>query len=167
LRADDLEFLREFLLVFDARDVGLGDDFLLRAARLCGDGIRHLVESVNTMMLEELLPAMMARSSTGRLPTRGGGPFVSTIRLTGWLVRRHQEAVMNGNIVENIERVMEETGIGRRRDLHPPAIGFLDLSGFTRLTGAKGDEEAANLAVLLSDVVRESTASGRGRAVNR
>ena len=38
---------------------------------------------------------------------------------------------------------MEETGIGRRRDLHPPAIAFLDLSGFTRLAGAKGDEEAS------------------------
>ena len=50
LRADDLEFLREFLLVFDARDLGLGDDFLLRAARLCGDGVRRLVESVNSLM---------------------------------------------------------------------------------------------------------------------
>lgn len=28
LRADDLESLHEFVLVFDARDVGLGDDFL-------------------------------------------------------------------------------------------------------------------------------------------
>ena len=69
------------------------------------------------------------------------------------------------NIVENIERVMEETGIGRRRDLHPPAIAFLDLSGFTRLAGAKGDEEAAKLAVRLSDLVQESAASLHGRAV--
>jgi adenylate cyclase len=165
LRADDLEFLREFLLVFDGRDVGLGDDFLLRTARVCGDSIRHLVEAVNTLMREELIPAMLRASPSGPLPVRGNGPFESTSRLTGWLVRRHQEAVINGNIVENIERVMEETGIGRRRDLHPPAIGFLDLSGFTSLTGAKGDEEAAKLAVRLSDVVQESTASHGGRAV--
>jgi class 3 adenylate cyclase len=164
IREDDLEFLREFLLVFDGRDVGLGDDFLLRVARLCGDSIRHLVEAVNTMMREELIPAMLASSPSG-LPVRGSGPFYSTSRLTGWLIRRHQEAVINGNIVESIERVMEETGIGRRRDIHPPAIGFLDLSGFTSLTGAKGDEEAAKLAVRLSDLVQESTASRGGRAV--
>ena len=69
LRADDLEFLREFLLVFDAHDLGLGDDFLLRAARLFGDGIRRLIESVNSLMREELLPAMM-ESSTERGPLK-------------------------------------------------------------------------------------------------
>jgi adenylate cyclase len=164
LRADDLEFLREFLLVFDARDVGLGDDFLLRAARLCGDSIRHLVEAINTMMRDELMPAMI-RTSTGPPQMRAGGPFVATSRLTGWLIRRHLETAIHGNIVDNIERVMEETGIGRSRDLHPPAIGFLDLSGFTGLAGAKGDEEAAKVAVRLSDLVQESTASRHGRAV--
>lgn len=164
LRSDDLEFLCDFLVVFDARDVGLGDDFLLRAARLCGDSIRRLVESLNAMMREELVPAM-ARSSPEAPEMRGGGPFSATSRLADWLFRRHLEAVIHGNIVENIERVMEETGIGRRRDPHPPAIGFLDLSGFTALTGTKGDEEAARLAVHLSDLVQESTASRGGRAV--
>jgi adenylate cyclase len=164
LRADDLEFMREFLLVFDARDLGLGDDFLLRAARLCGDGISRVIESVNSLMREELLPAMV-QSSSGPVQMRGGGPFVATGRLTGWLVRRHLEAVTHRNIVDNIERVMEETGIGRRRDLSLPAIAFIDLSGFTRLTGSEGDEEAARLAVRLSNLVQESTASRRGRTV--
>jgi adenylate cyclase len=164
LRADDLEFMREFLLVFDARDIGLGDDFLLRAARLCGDGVSRMVESVNSLVREELRPAS-AQFTPGAPPLRGGGPFVVIGRLTGWLIRRHLEAVTHRNIVENIERVMEETGIGRRRDLHPPAIAFLDLSGFTRLAGAKGDEEAAKLAVRLSDLVQESAASRHGRAV--
>jgi adenylate cyclase len=164
LRADDLESLREFLFVFDARAVGLGDDFLLRAARVCGDSVRHLVEAVSAMMREELMPAM-ARSSTEAPRVRGGGPFAVTGALTAWLLRRHLEAVIHGNIVENVERVMEETGIGRRRDLHPPAIAFLDLSGFTGLTGVEGDEEAAKLALRLSDLVQESTASRRGRAV--
>jgi class 3 adenylate cyclase len=165
LRTDDLESLHEFLAVFDARDVGLGDDFLLRAARLCGDSIRNLVEAINTMMREELLPALV-RSSGGQEPQmRGGGPFAATSRLSSWLLRRHLEAEIQGNIVENIESVMEETGIGRRRDLHPPAIGFLDLSGFTSFTGAKGDEEAARLAVRLSDLVLEAAAARQGRAV--
>jgi adenylate cyclase len=164
LRSDDLEFFREFLLFFDARDVGLGDDFLLRAARLCGDGIRRLVESMNTLMREELMPAMLG-SSGGSSLLRGGGPLISTSHLSGWLMRRQQEAVIHGNIVENIERIMEETGIGRRRDLHPPAIAFVDLSGFTSMTVAKGDEEAAKLAVRLSDLVQETTASRGGRSV--
>jgi adenylate cyclase len=164
LRADDLRFLQEFLLVFDARDVGLGDDFLLRAARLCGDSIRRYVEAINALMRDELLPALV-RSSAGQPQMRGGGPFAVAGPLTGWLIRRHLEAVIQGNIVENIEQVMEETGIGRRRDLHPPAIAFLDLSGFTALTLAEGDEAAARLAVRLSDLVQESTTARGGRAV--
>lgn len=163
LRADDLEFLHEFLRVFDARDVGLGDDFLLRAARIWGESIRHLVEAVNAMMRDELLPAM-TRSST-EPPQVRGRPFAVMTNLTGWLIRRHLEAVIHAAIVENVEAVMEETGIGRRRDLHPPAIAFLDLSGFTSLTGSQGDEEAARLAVQLSDLVQESVAPRRGRIV--
>ena len=97
--------------MFDARDLGLGDDFLLRAARLCGDGIRRLIESVNSLMREELLPAMMKSSTErGPLKVRGGGPFVATSRLADWLIRRHLEAVTHRNIVENIERVMERDG---------------------------------------------------------
>jgi class 3 adenylate cyclase len=164
LRTDDIEFLHQFLLVFDARDVGLGDDFLLRAARLSGDSIRHFVVAINTLMREELLPALV-RSSTGPPQMRGGGPFAIAGPLTGWLVRRHLEALIEGNIVENIEREMEETGIGRRRALHVPAIAFLDLSGFTALTLAEGDEAAAKLAVRLSDLVQETATARGGRTV--
>jgi adenylate cyclase len=164
LRTDDLEFFHQFLQVFDARDVGLGDDFLLRAARLSGDSMRHFVEAINTLMREELLPALV-RSSTGPPQMRGGGPFAVAGPLTGWLIRRHLEALIESNIVNNIERQMEETGIGRRRDVHPPAIGFLDLTGFTALTQARGDDEAAKLAVRLSDLVQETATARGGRAV--
>jgi len=164
LRVDDLGHSDDGMLVFDARDLGLDDDFLLRAARVCGDGTSRLVESVNSLVREELRPAS-ARSRPGAPPIRGGGPFVATGRLTGWLVRRHLEAVTHRNIVENIEHVMEETGIGRRRDLSSPAIAFVDLSGFTRLTGTDGDEEAGRLAVRLSGLVQELTASRGGRTV--
>ena len=164
LRTDDLEFLHQFLQVFDARDVGLGDDFLLRAARLSGDSMGHFVEAINTLMREELLPALV-RSSTGPPQMRGGGPFAIAGPLTGWLIRRHLETVIESNIVNNIEREMEETGIGRRRDVHPPAIGFLDLSGFTALTQAHGDDQAAKLAVRLYDLVQETATARGGRAV--
>jgi adenylate cyclase len=164
LREDDVDSLRKFLFVFNASDIGLGDDFLLRAARLCGDSVRHLVEALNALIREELFPAMV-RAGGGTPQLRRGGPFVATTSIASWLVRRHLETAIHANIVENIEQEMEQTGIGRRRELRPPAIAFLDLSGFTRLTGSQGDEEAARLAVRLSDLVQESTASRRGRAV--
>ena len=49
--------------------------------------------------------------------------------------------------------------------MNPPAIAFVDLSGFTGLTGVKGDEEAARLAVRLSYLVQAATASRGGRLV--
>jgi adenylate cyclase len=56
-------------------------------------------------------------------------------------------------------------GAIRRRPRDVPAIGFLDLSGFTALTELQGDEAAVGLTVELSELVRSTTAQHGGRPV--
>ena len=56
-----------------------------------------------------------------------------------------QEHAWNQEIVEHVEGALERAGLYRRLD-RPPAMCFLDITGYTRLTEERGDEAAADLA---------------------
>jgi DNA-binding transcriptional MerR regulator len=53
------------------------------------------------------------------------------------------------------EAALERAGLARRRPVGPPAIAFLDLTGYTRLTEERGDRAAAELAGRLVEIVHE------------
>src|SRR5207302_9252588 len=53
----------------------------------------------------------------------------------------------------------------QREPAHPPAICFLDLAGYSRLTEEKGDEAAAQTAAALAEVVHHTSGGQRGRPV--
>ena len=56
-----------------------------------------------------------------------------------------QARTWTGNIVDAFEVMMEQAGIHSRLE-RLPAICFLDISGYTRLTQERGDDAAAELA---------------------
>ena len=75
-----------------------------------------------------------------------------------------QEHAWSQNTLENVEGVLEEAGLYSR--VHrPPAICFLDITGYTRLTEERGDEAAADLAATLASLVRRSSQEHGGRPV--
>ena len=55
--------------------------------------------------------------------------------------------------VEHVEGALEATGLYRRLD-RPPAMCFLDLTGYTRLTEERGDDAAADLAARIAEYAR-------------
>jgi adenylate cyclase len=63
--------------------------------------------------------------------------------------RRQQELAWIESLVEDIEAALEETGVLRRPG-RVPAMCFLDLVGYTRLTEEQGDQAAAALAETLA-----------------
>jgi hypothetical protein len=63
--------------------------------------------------------------------------------------RRQQELAWIESLVEDIEAALEETGVLRRPE-RVPAMCFLDLVGYTRLTEEQGDLAAAALAETLA-----------------
>jgi adenylate cyclase len=78
--------------------------------------------------------------------------------------RRQQELVWTEHQVEHIEQAVESAGIS----LPPgpvPAMSFVDLAGYTRLTEERGDQEAAAMASRLSDIVQDSSRRYRGEVV--
>jgi adenylate cyclase len=66
--------------------------------------------------------------------------------------------------VEHVESALEAAGLYRRLD-RPPAMCFLDLTGYTRLTEERGDEAAAELAARLAGLVRRAAQEHGGAPV--
>jgi adenylate cyclase len=70
--------------------------------------------------------------------------------------RRQQELSWIEQLVEDIEAALEETGV-LGRPAWVPAMCFLDLVGYTRLTEEQGDQVAAELAGTLAVLVERSS----------
>jgi adenylate cyclase len=70
--------------------------------------------------------------------------------------RRQQELAWIEQMVEEIETALEQAG-GLGRPERVPAMCFLDLVGYTRLTEEHGDQAAAELAESLAVLVRRSS----------
>jgi class 3 adenylate cyclase len=82
-----------------------------------------------------------------------------------WLQRRHREYSVLAYVVSVTEEFMEERGIRPPQPSQPPAIAFLDLTGYTAVAEEHGDQAAADLATDLAAVVNQAAKSHDGRAV--
>src|ERR687898_798184 len=70
--------------------------------------------------------------------------------------RRQQELIWTDHQVLNVEAALEEAGVIARPQ-RVPAMCFLDLAGYTRLTEEQGDQAAAELAGTLAVLVGRSS----------
>jgi adenylate cyclase len=64
-----------------------------------------------------------------------------------------------------VEAALEASGEGQPRLPRPPAMCFLDLAGYTRLTEERGDRAAAELATILAGLVEEVSLGHGGQPV--
>ena len=76
----------------------------------------------------------------------------------------HQEHAWHENFVEDVQGALERAGLSSGTT-RPPAMCFLDITGYTRLTEERGDEAAADLAARLSRLVQRAVERYRGRVV--
>jgi adenylate cyclase len=81
------------------------------------------------------------------------------------LYRRHLEHYVLDVTVLRAEAALERARLARRRPVRPPAIAFLDLTGYTKLTEERGDRAAAELAGRLVEIVHEFAHRRGGRPV--
>ena len=81
-------------------------------------------------------------------------PLVDPMLLA--IYRRQQELNWTEGLVERIENELEAAGVPGRRPGRVPAMCFLDLVGYTRLTEERGDQAAAGLAETLALLVGRS-----------
>ena len=146
-------------------------DLGLRAVRVFGEAARRATDSalstyeesvsrsgldVGALPIDEAFRAVLepwARFSRG------------SATLAGWLVSRHLTRAIDAYSVSQTEDILAADGYVAPRPVHPPAIAFVDLTGFTRLTQERGDESAAGIALRLGEVATDASRPHGGRLV--
>ena len=166
LRADDAEILPRLLTDLSE----FTDEEVLRFARAYGEATRRVAEAATTLFHSavtlRLVDAPLSTADRGRLVGEAATRVQATAEaLVAWLHRRHIESRIFELSVEGTEEGLAAAGVRPAANARPHAIAFLDLTGFTALTDARGDEAAAELAARLADVVEEAAGAHGGRAV--
>jgi adenylate cyclase len=166
LRDDDAAVLRELLDVWAPAD----DGELARLARAYGQNIRRLVasdleiakRSVFARLRESGLEDADLRAAAGKLGVR---VVALGERMTLWLRSRHLEHEAISATVQGMEEYLQQLGEVAVDQRRPPAIAFLDLTGYTAHTEERGDEAGAELADRLAALVNEAAQPHGGHPV--
>jgi adenylate cyclase len=145
-----------------------GPEPLLRAARIVGEGVRHIV-AATTDLIDEFDGSPPARLRRGMSVEDAIAPSVRQAGIMNatlaWLRERHMEGDVFSRIVTFTERSLERQGRLPERPRDPPAIAFVDLSGFTERTAQVGDELAAKDATTLQTLAQQAASTNGGRVV--
>jgi adenylate cyclase len=89
---------------------------------------------------------------------------VLTERAMVGMYHLQQAQAWGSNIIEGLELMLAAAGLHSRLD-HPPAMCFLDITGYTKLTQERGDAAAADLAERLGGLVKRTSVKYGGRPV--
>jgi adenylate cyclase len=167
VRAEDAEMLTLLLSKLDLAD----EDDLSRFARLYGGSIQRLVGSGlqffdRTVRRRVEASDELSNEEKDRLVYQKAGGFTELVAsIVPWLQRRHREHNVLEYLVGVTEGFLEERGITPPQPKQPPAIAFLDLTGYTTLAEERGDEAAAELAAGLASAVQDAARMHGGRPV--
>jgi adenylate cyclase len=167
VREDDAEYLEIYV-----RTVGLGIPAasLRRLARAYADLLRRVVGVEWEFWREGVERPVLEQGGTYQEMFRRTASMANQLSDTGerlllLIHNRYLEQRTFQNVAENLEVAMEQAGIHRRADRVDPAVAFLDLSGFTRMTEEAGDEAAAEDADRFAQLVRKAAAKNGGGVV--
>ncbi len=167
-REDDARALGGRAQVRDA--AGLDADTLVAATRFLGENVRRLAVAQVGFFREYVMDAMRAQGVPRKEMLEAVGPLAVRMRasseeLRNWLYDRHLETLTFQTAIEELEAVLAEAGYPQQRPTRCPAIAFLDLGGYTRMTQEAGDHAAVRLAATLIALVRRAAADHGGEVV--
>jgi adenylate cyclase len=140
-----------------------------RWLRVCADSLRRIAETeTDWYKTEAVQPLLEAGMTEGEMLDAQAdfGSRMAPLTEQALLAIYHgqQEHAWSQAFVEHVEGALERAGLYSR--LHrPPAVCFLDITGYTRLTEERGDRAAADLAEKLATLVRRSSQEHGGRPV--
>ncbi len=137
---------------------GIDEPMMMRLLRVYGESFRRITEAETQLYHSRIeLPMLESGSSQRQMleaATQWGAAVVPQLdQVLLALYHRYQERTWVEDLIEHIESALEEAGLHRRLE-RPPAMCFLDLAGYTRLTEERGDAAAADVASSLAHVVQ-------------
>jgi class 3 adenylate cyclase len=138
-----------------------------RLLRVEGDSTRRIAEQEAAWWTSEVIERALA---AGEGPEEIGGAELTervaplAERSVLAMYHAHQARNWTSNIVEGFEVLLANAGIHSRLE-RLPAICFLDITGYTRLTQERGDDAAADLASTLTRLVQRSSVRHGGKPI--
>jgi adenylate cyclase len=167
VRDDDAEM---FAIGQFAKQLGLSEAELCRALRVYGENLGR-IGAAEAPFFHDFVESPMLRSGMTEHEMLQASTQVSpqlrqmVERMMLWVYRRHQEHATIEHIVEHVENMLEEAGLAIARPARPPAMVFLDLVGYTRLTEERGDQTAAELVGRLAEIVQSESLRFGGKPI--
>ena len=147
--------------------VGFRPPAMERLLRVYGDATRRITEQEAAWWRSEVIEPSLA---AGLPPDDvGNAPFadeISPLAEQSLLAMYHaqQTRAWTANIIETLEGLMVAAGLHSRLE-RLPAVCFLDITGYTRLTQERGDDAAADLAATVARLVQRSSVRHGGKAI--
>ena len=138
-----------------------------RLLRVQGDSIRRITDQEGAWWRSEVIEPAIAAG--------GGWKEIADVELADRIAPLAEQAVLavyhaqqarawTANIIEGFEAMLEKEGIHSRLE-RLPAMCFLDITGYTRLTQEQGDDAAADLAATVARLVRRDSVRHGGKPV--
>jgi adenylate cyclase len=168
------DFVRgDELLVVPILEIAAGEGISLpateRVIRVMGDCMRRVTEAQGRWWQLEVSDRFTGSgASPGNLgeATLTFGSQINAAYETALTAMRnaHEQRIWTANILESTESALAQAGLYQRIE-RPPAMCFLDITGYTRLTSERGDAAAAELASTFSRMVQRTSQQHAGRAV--
>lgn len=148
---------------------GIRPSTIERSLRTMGDSLRRMADvEADWWMNEVIAPVLQSGASASEIGPRTSA-FSNAIqglaeREILALYRGQQSVAWMRNFFQAFEQGMTRAGLYKPVE-RPPAICFLDLSGYTRLTEERGDAAAADLAGRLSRIVQRTSSQHGGKPI--
>ena len=167
IRQDEAEIIpaTQFIMA-----TGIGEDNVARVLRVYAENLARIAQAeaqfYHSYVEMPLLQSGMSELDMLTLASQMSPQLQAIVEnVIRWLYRRHQEHYILEHVVEHVETALEDAGFVRERAARPPAMVFLDLAGYTRLTEERGDDAAAELAASLARLVQGESRRFGGRPV--
>ncbi|MFE5670745.1 adenylate cyclase regulatory domain-containing protein [Agromyces sp. NPDC056523] len=161
LRDDEMEVVPfiEFQLSHGFRATAIE-----RLVRVYGDSVRRITEQEAAWWRSEVIaPALAAGENPDRTEL---ADEIAPLADRAFMAVYHaqQARAWTANIIDTFETMLANAGIHSRLE-RLPAICFLDLVGFTRLTEELGDDAAADLAGTVALLVGRNSVQHGGKPI--
>ncbi|MGE5235394.1 MAG: adenylate/guanylate cyclase domain-containing protein [Acidobacteriota bacterium] len=164
LREDEMEIVPHIELQVSA---GFRPAAIERLLRVQGESTRRIAEQEGAWWYSEVIePAMAAGKGVEEMGNADLANRNAPLSERALLAMYHaqQARVWTANLIEGFEVLLAQAGLYSRLE-RPPAICFLDITGYTRLTQERGDDAAADLAGTLARLVERSSRQHGGKPI--
>ena len=167
IRDDDAELLE---VAAKAVAEGLPEETLLVTMQVFAEHLDRMAEHQRTLFRRDIQDRLLATGMPRAKVLEASAAIRERLVSLGYrashlIHRRLLERQQFENTTEQLEMLLHEIGIRRRPDPEPSAIVFVDLSGFTALTEAEGDERAVERSSGFAELVRTATSVHRGSVI--